>query len=445
MTNLQEKSSLPLPPGSTGLPIIGETLDFLFDRNFAQKKSAKYGNIYKGNIFGNTTVTMIGAEANEFLFRNENKYVVSTWPKSTRILLGQMSLAVRDGSFHTSRRKLLAQAFQPRALDGYIPAMERITNQYLEKWLKMGTLTWYPELRDYTFDVACSLLVSIEDASSTPLAQYFETWCKGLFTIPINLPWTNFGKALKCRDKLLAEIENIIVNRQQQENDNSDALGILLNAQDEEGNSLTLEELKDQILLLLFAGHETLTSAIASFCLLMAQYPDVVQKVREEQKKLNISNSFTRKNLKEMTYLEQVLKEVLRLIPPVGGGFRKVIQGFEYNGYYIPENWTVQYQILQTHKQPEVFPEEQKFDPDRFSPENMADKQKNFGYVPFGGGLRECLGKEFAKLEMRIFAALLVQKCQWELLPEQNLELITIPSPRPRDGIKIKIIKNAEN
>lgn len=441
MTNLQEKSSLPLPPGDTGLPLIGETLNFFLDRNFAQKKSAKHGKIYKTNIFGNPTVTMIGADANEFLFRNENRYVVSIWPKTTRILLGKMSLAVRDGEFHTSRRRLLAQAFQPRALDSYIPTMERITNQYLDKWLKMETLTWYSELRNYTFDIACSLLVGTENASQTPLAEYFETWCQGLFSLAINLPWTSFGKALKCREKLLVEIEKIIVNRQQQPSQNNDALDILLNAQDEEGNNLTLEELKDQILLLLFAGHETLTSAITSFCLLMPQHPDILQKVRAEQDKFKVTESFTREDLKEMTYLEQVLKEVLRLIPPVGGGFRKVIQGFEYEGYYIPQDWTIQYQILQTHKQPDVFPNYKIFDPERFSPENIADKQKNFGYVPFGGGLRECLGKEFAKLEMRIFASLLVQKCQWELLPEQNLELVVMPSPKPKDGLKINISK----
>ncbi|WP_048752014.1 cytochrome P450, partial [Crocosphaera watsonii] len=300
-------------------------------------------------------------------------------------------------------------------------------------------LTWYPELRDYTFDVACSLLISIDNASQTKLASYFETWVKGLFSLAINLPWTSFGKALKCRKEMLQEIEKIIVNRQQQPKHQNDALGILLEAKDEEGNSLTLEELKDQILLLLFAGHETLTSAISSFSLLMAQHPEILEKVRKEQENLNITEDITSENLKEMPYLEQVLKEVLRLIPPVGGGFRKVIQEFEFEGYRIPKDWTVQYQIAQTHQESDTFPNYQTFDPERFSPENMVDKQKRFGYVPFGGGLRECLGKEFARLEMKIFASLLVRKCHWELLPDQNLEMINIPSPRPSDGLKVKI------
>ena len=226
--------------------------------------------------------------------------------------------------------------------------------------------------------------------------------------------------------------------RQQSQDLGSDALGILLQAKDEEGNGLSLAELKDQILLLLFAGHETLTSAIASFCLLLAQHPQVMARARDEQQQFPRSQPLTLDNLKQMTYLDWVLKEVLRLLPPVGGGFRETIQTCEFNGYQIPKGWTVLYQITQTHKAEELYPDHQKFDPERFAPENAADKQKLFGYVPFGGGLRECLGKEFARLEMKIFAAMLLRGYDWELLPNQDLSTIAVPTPHPRDLLKVK-------
>jgi cytochrome P450 len=429
--------SLPEPPGGGGLPLIGETIAFFSDPDFNSKRVAKYGKVYQTNIFGSPTVVMIGSEANTFLFRNENKYVVSTWPKSTRILLGQKSLAVNNGSFHTSRRKLLYQAFQPRALASYLPTMSQITDAYLKKWLEMGELTWYPELRNYTFDIASNLFVSTEAGSQTSIGHYFEDWCTGLFTLPISLPWTKFGKALKARKKLLASLEQIIRQRQQAENPGEDALGLLIQAKDEEGNSLSLEELKDQILLLLFAGHETLTSAIASFCLLTAQHPDVLEKLREEQASLNPTETPTLEHLQSMTYLEQVLKEVMRLVPPVGGGFREAIATFEFAGYRIPKGWNIQYQIAQTHQDQELYPESDRFNPDRFAADNLVDKS-SFGYIPFGGGLRECIGKEFARLEMRLFASKLLQHYQWELIPDQNLDLVTVPTPHPRDGLKVK-------
>ena len=436
MTTSDRINSLPEPPGETGLPFIGETIAFFSDPDFNRKRQAKYGKVYKTSIFGNKTIIAIGSEANTFLFRNENKYVVSSWPKSTRILLGKKSLAVNNGSFHTSRRKLLYDAFQPRALASYIPTMEQITDRYLEKWSEMGTLTWYPELRNYTFDIASNLFVSTEGGSDSAVGHYFEVWCQGLFTIPISLPWNKFGKALKARRKLLESLEQIILKRKQADSPGEDALGLLIQAEDEEGNSLSLEELKDQVLLLLFAGHETLTSAIASFCLLTAQHPDVMQRLVEEQERLNITGTPTLEDLKAMTYLEQVLKEVMRLVPPVGGGFREAIATFEFGGYRISKGSNIQYQIAQTHKDEEIYPESDRFDPDRFAPDSPADKQASFSYIPFGGGLRECIGKEFARLEMRLFASKLLQNYQWELLP-QDLSLVTVPTPHPRDGLKV--------
>ena len=436
-TNQTKITDLPLPPGEFGLPIIGETISFFTDPQFNQKRRAKYGKIYKTKLFTNPTVVMIGADANTFLFRNENKYVVSSWPKSTRILLGDLSLTIRDGEFHTSRRKLLYEAFQPRALSSYIPTMEKITSEYLNKWEKQEQFSWYPELRNYTFDIASNLFMSKDGGSQTALGKLFETWCQGLFTIANPFPWTSFQKALRARQTLLKELEKIIIQRQQSDNLEEDALGLLIRAEDEEGNSLTLEELKDQILLLLFAGHETLTSAIASFCLLTAQYPDVMAKLREEQTKLSLTSPLSLEDIKQMTYLEQVIKEVMRVIPPVGGGFRKAIKSFEFNGYRIPKGWSLQYQIAQTHKDDTIYTESDRFDPDRFSPERAEDKQTSFAYIPFGGGLRECIGKEFARLEMRIFAAKLLQNYQWDLLPDQNLDLVAFPSPHPKDGLKV--------
>ncbi|TVQ48172.1 MAG: cytochrome P450 [Gloeocapsa sp. DLM2.Bin57] len=94
----------------------------------------------------------------------------------------------------------------------------------------------------------------------------------------------------------------------------------------------------------------------------------------------------------------------------------------------------------ETHRDPQLYPDYQRFDLDRFAPNQEADKQANFGYIPFGGGLRECLGKEFARLEMRVFAAMLVANYQWELLPNQDLTMIGIPTPQLKDGLKVRFV-----
>ncbi|HBE16493.1 MAG TPA: hypothetical protein DEG17_15490 [Cyanobacteria bacterium UBA11149] len=148
--------------------------------------------------------------------------------------------------------------------------------------------------------------------------------------------------------------------------------------------------------------------------------------------------------LKLMTYLEQVLKEVLRLIPPVAAGFRDIIQSCEFNGYQLPQGWSILYRIRQTHYDPNIYFNPEEFDPARFAPERGEDKAKPFGYLPFGGGIRECLGREFAKLEMKLFTTLLVRDYQWELLPGQSLDMITIPTPHPRDELRVKFWRRGE-
>ena len=431
-----------LPPGSLGLPLIGDTLNFLQDSQFAKKRHQQYGPIFKTSIFGQPTVFMRGQEASLFVLTNDNHYFVISFPASTKALLGPLSLPLQTGANHINRRKLLYQAFGPRALVGYIGAMENITQRYLEKWEKMETMTWYPELRKYTFDVAGKLLVGIENGSETALGHNFERFAEGLFSITWDLPFTMFGKAKKGRKLLLAELEKIIRDRQQGTPSGNDALSLLISARDDEGNSLSMEELKDQVLLLLFAGHETLISALTSFCLLLAQNPDVMAKVRAEQQQFPATEPLTLEQLKQMTYLEQVLREVLRLVPPIRDIFRTVINSCEFGGYEIPKGWSVACGINQTHQDSQLYPEPERFDPDRFSPERVA---KPFSYVPFGGGLRECLGKEFARLEIKLFAAKIIREFEWDLLPDQDLNLIAIPAQRPRDGLRVKFRRTTRN
>ena len=428
-----------LPPGSFGLPLLGELIEFGRDGpdQFSKKRHAQYGPVFKTKFLGQPAVFAKGAAANKFILSNDNRYFGSDALPSLRVLLGDNSLSMQTGALHSRRRRLLAKAFSPRALDSYVPAMSAITTQYLQAWEASSQLAWYPELRRYTFDVACKLLIGLDDAASSQLGGWFETWGKGLFSLlPVRIPFSSFDRAYRCRNKILEALEQIIIDRKEREASEEDALGILLNAEDETGKKLSVEELEEQILMLLFAGHETLTSALTSFCLLLAQHPAVKNKARQEV------NAFAKKPLsveilRSMSYLEQVIQESMRMFAPVGGGFRKVLEPCSINGFSIPKGWLVVYSIVQTHRDGATFPHPEVFDPERFSKENQT--RKAYSYMPFGGGVRECLGKEFARLEMKLFAYHLLKQYDWELLPDQSLEMAVLPTPHPEDGLKVKL------
>ncbi|WP_310410660.1 cytochrome P450 [Chamaesiphon sp. OTE_8_metabat_110] len=434
-------SALPLPPGKSGLPWIGETIAFLTDPDFANKRRQQYGAIFRTHLVGRPTVVMSGAVANKFILAtNFDKFSWRDgWPDNFKELLGA-SLFLQEGAEHQRNRKLLMPAFHGKALTNYVTTMTEITDRYLTKWEQISDLTWFPELKNLTFEIASVLLIGSEPgAETTELSRLFTELTNGLFTIPLNWSYTTYGRAIAARDKLLAHIEQVVLERQQQPS--QDALGLLVQSQDEEGNRLSVAELKVQALLLLFAGHETTTSLVASLCLALAQHPEILATARAEQERIGRDTPISIESLKQMTYLDRVLREVERMYPPVGGGFRGVVTEFEFNGYRVPKGWQVLYRIPEAHFDPEVYPEPNSFDPERFNPDRYEYKPSDYTFATYGGGSRICIGMAFAQMELKIIAAMLLRRNCWELVPNQNLTLDPIPTLHPRDGLKVKFYK----
>ena len=428
-----------LPPGSFGLPIIGETLSLLLDPQFIEKRYKQYGSIFKSHILGRPTVYMIGPEAVEFVLSSHMDHFSwrEGWPNNFKELLGE-SLFLQDGEEHRQNRRLMMPAFHGPALARYITTMESITQGYLQKWEQKQEFTWFQEFKQLTFDIASQLLVGASPGSEVArLSQLFNTLSNGLFAInPLPLPITKYGRAIAARDQLLQHITEVV--RQRQQDPTNDALSMLVQARDEEGNGMSLKELTAQAMLLLFAGHETTTAMLTWFCLELGRHPEVLQKAREEQLSLASDGGLSLEQLGKMPYLEQIFSEIERLHPPVGGGFRGVVKPFEFKGFQVPAGWMLSYSIPATHQLASIYPEPKRFDPDRFSPERQEHKQKPYSLIGFGGGPRVCIGIAFAKLEMKIVAAQLLRGYQWELLPEQSLEPVLFPMRSPKDGLRVR-------
>ncbi len=442
-----------LPPGNMGFPWIGETLQLLFDPNFAIKRFQKYGPIFKTRILGKQAVFMSGPEAAEFILSSHMDCFTwrDGWPETFKILLGQ-SLFVQEGEEHRRNRKLMMPAFHGPALARYVTTMTTITESYLKRWEQKRELVWYNEFKQLTFDIASQIFLGSHPGEDTArLSQLFTTLTNGLFGLGLR-------KAIAARNEILDHLTQVIRDRQQ--NPTNDALSLLIQARDEDGESLSLEEIRAQAMLLLFAGHETTTAMLTWICLELARHPEVLERARTEQFQILQQTltplpvgqsqntapipasptcpSLTLEQLGNMPYLEQILSETERIHPPVAGGFRGVVKPFEFQGYQIPAGWLVQYSILQTQRSPEVYTHPEQFDPDRFSPERQESRQAPFSLIGFGGGPRICLGIAFAKLEMKIVMTYLLRDHAWELLPEQNLEPVIVPTRRPKDGLKVR-------
>ncbi|MDZ8034985.1 MULTISPECIES: cytochrome P450 [unclassified Nostoc] len=427
------------PPGSFGIPVLGETPSFIFDRNFAKKRYRQYGPIFKTHLLGRPTVVMVGPEALELVLSSqmENFSWREGWPDNFKTLLGE-SLFLQDGEEHRRNRRLMMPALHGPALANYVSTMEDITRSYLQKWEKQQEFTWFQEFKQLTFDIASQLLLGTRPGPEcVRFSKLFAAMTNGLFAInPLPLPFTTFGKAIAARNQILEHLTEVV--RERQQNPTKDALSLLVQAQDEEGNRMSEKELIAQALLLLFAGHETTTSMLTWLGVELARHPEVLEKARVEQLQLASKGNLDLEQLGKMPYLEQVLWEVERLHQPVGGGFRGVIKDFEFKGYHVPAGWQLYYSIGVTHRIEEIYSEPDRFEPDRFSPQRQENKKYPFSLVGFGGGPRICIGLAFAKMEMKIVAAHLLRNYHWEILPNQSLEEVVVPTNRPKDGLRVR-------
>jgi cytochrome P450 len=270
------------------------------------------------------------------------------------------------------------------------------------------------------------------------LSNLFQQWTGGMFDpLPMQLPFTPFGKAISAKHEMNAYLAPIIQQRMALPEQPFDILGSMISVRDENGAALSLQSIIDEVQVQLFAGHDTTVTALTNLIMLLGQNPDVLQRARDEQKACEHLKVIDLEALKSMPYLEQVINEGLRYIPPINGAFRMTTADTELNGYRIPKGWTILFSITLTHRL-EPWQNPLKFDPDRFTAERAEHKQKQFSYIPFGGGPRMCLGRNFAMVEMSIILALLLRRYNWSLSPNQDLTLLTLPFPLPKSGVRVQ-------
>jgi cytochrome P450 len=436
----EDLSHLPLPPGSAGLPLLGETLAFLrAPRKFVQERQARYGPIFRTHLFGAPTMYLTGPEAARWVFAGENKYVQVRWNAGASKVLGVQPITKLTGEAHQKRRRLLMPHFTPAAVRGSVPRIQAIATRHLEAWAERpGVLTVLPAMGALIFEVTLGLVLGDTPLDVERLSRLFRTWTKGLFSaVPLEVPFTALGRALAARRELVSLLEPVVAGREQRSEQPQDVLGSLLSVRDEEGRPLSREAVLDELLILLLAGHDSTQHTLANLVLLLAQHPEALQRCREEQRGAGPHEPLTLEGLRELPWLHQVLQEGLRLIPPAGGVFRVTTQDVACGGYRIPQGWRLILGINGTHRLP-PWTDPGRFDPERLGPERAEHKQQPNALIPFGGGARVCLGQHFALAEMGVVLSLLVRGYRWELVPGQDLDLVLLPFPHPRSGIRVR-------
>lgn len=491
-----KESSLPLPKGSMGWPLVGETFHWLFQgSNFHISRRERHGNVFKTHLLGKPVIRVTGAENIRKILLGEHTLVCTQWPQSTRIILGPNTLVNSIGDLHKRKRKILAKVFSRGALESYLPRLQDVVKSEIAKWcLEPGAIDVYSAAKSLTFRIAVRVLLGLqmEEERIVYLAQIFEQLMNNLFSLPIDAPLSGLRKGIKAREILHANMEKIIeekMERQQVEEEYHDAFDYILSSSKENGQQLSIQEIKETAVELIFAAHSTTASASTSLILQLLRHPAVVERARMEmeaeglgyeshsshspscvtmEKKddaadtettcllnggcQNLSDGFPKSQshipylsldkLSQLRYIDCVVKEVLRFLPPVSGGYRTALQTFELDGYQIPKGWSVMYSIRDTHETALAFQSPELFDPDRFGPDREESRSARFSYVPFGGGVRSCVGKELAQIILKTLAVELIGTCKWTLATENFPKMQTVPIVHPVNGLHVHFTYN---
>ncbi|GMY29380.1 abscisic acid 8'-hydroxylase 3-like [Fagus crenata] len=386
----------------------------------------RYGKVFKTSVLGRFTVFMTGREASKILLTGKDGMESLNLFYTGKQVLGPASLLQTTGEAHKRLRRLIAEPLSNDGLKNYFQFMNTLAIQTLDQWPGRKVLV-LEEASTFTLKVIGNMIMSLE-----PIGEEQEMFranfkqISSLFaSLPFKIPGTAFHRGIKARDRMYAMLDSIISSRRNGEGFQQDFLESLIikhskkaDGGDEE-DKLTDTQLKDNILTLLVAGHDTTTAALTWLIKFLGENPAVLEQLREEHMKIQASKKvgeyLTWSEVNKTPFTTKVINETLRRATILPWFPRKVAQDFEIDGYKIKKGWLVNLDVVSIHHDPEVFLNPQKFDPSRFD-----EPLKPFSFIGFGSGPRMCPGINLAKLEISIFIHYLVCRYKWRALEKDD-------------------------
>ncbi|MBT4042674.1 MAG: cytochrome P450 [Rhodospirillaceae bacterium] len=424
-------------PGHMGLPIFGNTFEFLKDPfAFHHRRRQEHGSVYKFGVFGGQTVALYGADALEYVLMDRDKIFGSR--NGWRLLekLFPNGLMLRDFEDHRSHRRIMQAAFKPKPMQDYMLRLNEGIAHSMQAWSPATRFEFYPAIKDLTLELGASVFLGLEmgDEAAKLNQAFIDEVAASVAVIRRPWPGTAMGRGVKARAFLLAYFRDLIPERRA--GDGDDMFSQFCKAKSEDGAFFSDDEIVDHLNFLLMAAHDTTTSALTTMVWALAAYPDWQNAVREEVLSLG-SEQLDYGDLDKLVLTERVFKEALRFRPPVPFLPRFANEAFEFGGYEIPADTSVSVSPGMVHMAEEIWTQPTLFDPDRFSDNRAEDRRHRFAWTPFGGGAHKCIGMHFAIMQVRAFVHQFLQHYRVALPDGYQPRWLSIPIPKPRDGLPI--------
>jgi cytochrome P450 len=438
------RSALAHIPGDEGWPLVGNTLRLLADpQGEVERMAAKYGPIYRSRAFGETSITMLGPEANELVLFDQTKLFSSThgWES----ILGRLfprGLMLMDFDEHRVHRRALSVAFKAGPMRSYLAQLDLGIAKRVALWrAKGGEMLVYPAMKQLTLDLAATSFLGADIGPEVEVVttSFIDMVAAAVAPIRVPIPGTQMARGVNGRKRIVEYFSKQIPLRRGNRG-GDDLFSQLCRATDDDGALLSTQDVVDHMSFLMMAAHDTLTSSLTSFVNFLAANPDWQNKLRDEVLALGLrpDEPLPFEKLDALPLVEMAFKESMRLRPPVPSIPRRATRDFSFGGYKIPAGTWIGINPLFTHMMPTVWPDPTRFDPMRFTDEAQRNRHK-FAFVPFGGGAHMCLGLHFAYMQAKCFARHVLQNLDLTLEPGYVSPWAMWPIPKPKDGLRVTV------
>ncbi len=436
------------PPGPKGQPILGVMREFNRDTLGFITRCRDYGDVVRMRFFYVTAYFLYNPDDIEYVLSiNAKNFIKSMSQRSNFFhrLLGN-GLLTSEGDFWRRQRRLAQPAFHRQRISAYGNVMVEYASRLLSSWREGEVRDIHRDMMRLTLEIVVKTLFNADVSGDvdkvaevlSEIVKPFSSQATLKWIIDNRLPTPAHRRFHKAAGEIDEIVYRIVAERRASRSDAGDLLSMLLDAHDEDGGHMTDHQLRDEVMTLFLAGHETTALTLSWTWYLLSKNPGVEEKFHAELDEVLGGRLPTVEDMPRLKYTEMIAKESMRLYPPAYALGREAIEECEIGGYRVPAKSQVFMFPWATQRDPRFFTEPERFHPERWT-EDFIGTLPKYAYFPFGGGPRICIRNYFAMMEVVLLLATIGQQFRLSLAPDHDVSLLPAMSLRPGDGIKVVV------
>jgi cytochrome P450 len=444
-----------LPPGPKGKLITGVMREFNRDTlGFIERLQRDYGDVVRSRFLYLYAYFIYNpADIETLLTTDAKSYRKARSLRSPFFyrLVGN-GLVTSEGDFWRRQRRLAQPAFHRQRISSYGDIMVQYAQRAMTNWKDGEERDISRDMTRLTLELVVKTLFNSDVSNDadhvgailSQIVKPFASQATLKWIADNRLPTPDHRRYFKAVSEIDRIVYRIIAERRANGSDEGDLLSMLLQAQDEDGSQMSDAQLRDEVMTLFLAGHETTALALSWSWYLLATHRHAEQKFHAELDEVLGGRAPDVSDLPNLKYTEMIAKEAMRLYPPAYAVGREAMEDTEIGGYRVPRGTQLFAFQWVTHRDPRFFERPNEFEPERWASEAIQRLPK-YAYFPFGGGPRQCIGNYFAMMEVVLLMATIGQRFRFSLAEGFQMEVLPVLSLRPKNGIKVKLFHRAHD